>query len=227
MWVLLSFTLATRAHLCIPLLPTTGMYLFFLAGPGLLHEIAVSVFSHTSPLGCANTFSFQPLLSTSLTSLIELSLPSYSVFLNAVSLLAPFLSLLSCISQTYPWTAVSLLVSSHTLSITLSHHLPACPFVAFSQTALSAMAGNLSFGMLLGWYCRFNFLTALFVWSGCDPSSAFNSTVLLVVREHPSIFSAAVICAVSSCFADFAFPSHTSLARSLWYDHVSQGIFQS
>ena len=49
--------------------------------------------------------------------------------------------------------------------------------------------------------------------SGCIPSSAL-STVLLVVCEHPSAFLVAVICAVSSCFTDFVFHSHTSLAYS-------------
>ena len=45
------------------------------------------------------------------------------------------------------------------------------------------------------------------------PSSGLD-TVLLVVLEHPSIFLAAVICAVSSCFTNFAFPSYTSPAYS-------------
>ena len=38
--------------------------------------------------------------------------------------------------------------------------------------------------------------------------------MLLVVLEHPSIFFAAVICTVSSCFTNFAFPSNTSPAYS-------------
>ena len=43
------------------------------------------------------------------------------------------------------------------------------------------------------------------------PNSVF-SAVLLVVLEHPSIFLVAVICTVSGCFTNFAFPSHTSPA---------------
>ena len=49
------------------LLPSTtgipGASFFFLAGPGPLHEIAVSAFSR-SPLGRENTFSFLFLLLT-------------------------------------------------------------------------------------------------------------------------------------------------------------------
>ena len=47
----------------------------------------------------------------------------------------------------------------------------------------------------------FKFLTSLFVSSGHIPSSALN-VALLVVLEHPSIFLAAAICTVSSCFTD-------------------------
>ena len=55
------------------------------------------------------------------------------------------------------------------------------------------------------------FLTSLFVLSGYMPSSTLN-TVLLVALEHPSIFLAALICTVSSCFTNFAFPFYTSPA---------------
>ena len=60
-WALL-YCFATRAHLCIFFLfpSTTGIPLFsfsFLAGPGALHELAVSAFLRC-PLGRANTFSF-------------------------------------------------------------------------------------------------------------------------------------------------------------------------
>ena len=56
MWVLLC-CFATRAHLCIFLLPTTGIPLssFWQVEPGPLPEIAVSVFREV--LGRANTFS--------------------------------------------------------------------------------------------------------------------------------------------------------------------------
>ena len=53
----------------------------------------------------------------------------------------------------------------------------------------------------------------MFVSSGYISSSALN-TVLLVVLEQPSIFLAAVICTVSSCFTKIAFPSDTSPANS-------------
>ena len=75
------------------------------------------------------------------------------------------------------------------------------------------MAGNLFSGILFTLYCRFNFLASLFVLSGYIPSSAL-TTVLLVVLQHPSIFLAAVICTVFSCFTNFAFPSHASPAYS-------------
>ena len=71
------------------------------------------------------------------------------------------------------------------------------------------MVGNLFFGMLRILYCQFNFLTSLVVFSGYIPSYAHN-TALLVVVDHASIFLAAVICTVSSCFTNFVFPSHTS-----------------
>ena len=58
------YCFAPGAHLCIFfLLPRLLVYLFFLAGPCPLHEIAVSAFSR-SPLGRANTFSFLFLLLT-------------------------------------------------------------------------------------------------------------------------------------------------------------------
>ena len=76
------------------------------------------------------------------------------------------------------------------------------------------MAGNLFFsGILSTLYCRFNFLACLFVLCGYIPSSALD-TVLLVVLEHPSMCLAAVTCTVSSCFTNFAFPSHSSPAYS-------------
>ena len=103
------------------------------------------------------------------------------------------------------------LISFHTFSTTLSQIVPAHPLVTFSHTctARSAMVGNLFFGMLRILYCQFNFLTSLVVFSGYIPSYAHN-TALLVVVDHASIFLAAVICTVSSCFTNFVFPSHTS-----------------
>ena len=77
------------------------------------------------------------------------------------------------------------------------------------------MTGNLIFGMFLALNCHSHLLTYLSVVSGYNPSSALN-TVLLVVRQHPSTFSAAVIRTVSSCFTNFAFPSHPSCLRVLY-----------
>ena len=79
--------------------------------------------------------------------------------------------------------------------------------------SLPAMAGNLFSGIFPTSYCHFNFLTSPFVSSGYTPSSAL-ITVSLVVLEHPSIFLAHVTRAVSSCFTNFAFPSHTPPAYS-------------
>ena len=104
------------------------VYLFFLAGPGPLPDLAVSAFSR-SPLGRANTSSFLSLL------------------------LTRRISLKSCTVQTSRWTAAACSsfppISVHTFSTTLSHLSPARPFATFSHTALSGMAGNLFLGMLL------------------------------------------------------------------------------
>ena len=104
--------------------------------------------------------------------------------------------------------------SFHVFSATLSHLVPARTFFIFSHTALSTIAGNIVFGIFFILYCHFIFLMSLIVLGGYIPSSALN-TVFLVVVEHPSIFLAAAICTVSSCCANFAFPSHTSPAYSL------------
>ena len=54
---------------------------------------------------------------------------------------------------------------------------------------------------------------SVLVLSGCIPRSTLN-TVLLIVLEDRSIFSVAVFCtAVSNCFTNSAFPSHTSETR--------------
>ena len=74
-------------------------------------------------------------------------------------------------------------------------------------------AGNLFSAIFLTSCCHFNFLASLSVLRGYIPSSALN-TVLLVVLEHHSIFLAAIICTVSNCFTNFAFPSHSSPAYS-------------
>ena len=61
------------------------------------------------------------------------------------------------------------------------------------------MDGNLFSGMFFTLYCHFNFLTSLFVFSGCIPSSSLN-TALLVVLEHPSTFLDAASCNVFQLF---------------------------
>lgn len=45
--------------------------------------------------------------------------------------------------------------------------------------------------LTLLYICHFNFLTSLFALSGCIPSFALNTVVLLIVHEHPGIHSAA------------------------------------
>ena len=101
---------------------------------------------------------------------------SYNIIPQSVPPLSPYFLALAFPSilsftrssspQTFLWT-VSLLGFLRYLSILsrvryLSHLIPARPFVTISHTALSAMAGNLSFGMFLTLYCHFNFLTFLF-----------------------------------------------------------------
>ena len=78
------------------------------------------------------------------------------------------------------------------------------------------MAGNLFFGMFLTLYSgvlifQRSHVSICFKW--VHSHSALNA-ILLVVLEHPSTFLAAIICAVSSCFTNFAFPAHTSPAYS-------------
>ena len=142
-----------------------GLHLFFLAGPGALHEIALSVFS-CSPLRRVCTFSclFR------LIPRIYLSVPPPSPCFLALAFpfFLPFLSLPSCTSQTSLWTASSSFppISFHAFSTTLSYLIPAYPFVTSPPTALSAMAGYPSFCTFFTLYCQFNFLTSLLVLSG-------------------------------------------------------------
>ena len=80
--------------------------------------------------------------------------PAFPLFLS-------FLLLRYCTPQTSPWT-VSICfwfppISFDVLTTTLCHLIPARPFVTFSHTAPSAMAGNLSFGVFLTLYCHINF----------------------------------------------------------------------
>ena len=200
----------------LPSIATIAVPLSFRAGQGSLHEIATSAFSRTdSPLGRANVFSFLFLLLNP--CIISINVSSFTLFLSASFSLVSILSFthvlcpanfsMDSISSWFPP------ISFHAFSTTLSHLIPARPFVNFSHTALSAMAGNLFCGMFLTLYCHFIFLTSLVYFSGYIPSSALHA-VLLVVLEHPRTFLAAVICTVSSCFTNFAFPSHTTSAYS-------------
>ena len=128
-----------------------GTSSFLLAGPGPLHEIAVSGFSG-NPLGRANTVS---LISLHLTPRISLRVspnsPCFlSVSLSLVSDVRSFGSVLGLpnssadiISCEFPS------VPFRTFSTALSHLLPARAFVAFSHTAPSIVAGNLFFGTFL------------------------------------------------------------------------------
>ena len=97
---------STSLHLLLPPLDYWYTSFFFLAGPGPLHEIAVSAFSR-SPLGRANNYSILLLL---LTPAKSLSVPPLSpCFLElAFPLFLSFFLLLSCTPQTFLWT-VSLL----------------------------------------------------------------------------------------------------------------------
>ena len=116
------------------------------------------------------------------------------------------------------WTSVFLsywspLISFHTLSATLSttlsHLIPAHTFV----TLVLAMIGNFFIGMFHILDCHSRCLTSLPVLSGWIPTSVLDA-VLPVVLEHPRTFWVAAICTASSCFTNFALPSHYSPAYS-------------
>ena len=141
---------ASRAHLCIYflLLPATGIPVFFLAGPGLPRKIAISACSR-SPLARANTFSLLSLLSVPC-----ITSKCYSDFTLVLSASLALTSIISSTSVVYlPHFSTDTIsfwfrpVSFHTLSTTLFYLIPAHPFVNFSRPALSAVAGNLFFGM--------------------------------------------------------------------------------
>ena len=76
---------------------------FFLAGPGPLHEIAVTAFSR-SPLGRANTFSFLFLLLTPRKSL-ECSSPFTLFLIASLSRISIFYFTSVLYPQTSLWTA--------------------------------------------------------------------------------------------------------------------------
>ena len=93
-----------------------------------------------------------------------------------------------------------------------------------SQTALSAMAGNLLFSLFLTSYGHFQLSHVL---SFCLVHSQFCSEDGVARRTCVShfFFSAAVICSVSSSFTNFPFPSHTSASSSLGNCHIHQDIY--
>ena len=148
--------------------------------------------------------------SSSVTLFLSASLALISILSFNSALYPANFSMDSSISYWFPPS------SFHTFSPTLSNLIPALSFVTFSHTALPAMAGNLFFGIFLVLECHYC-CSRIFVLSGYIPSSALTS-VLPVVLEHPNTFVAAVICIVSSCFSNFAFPSHT-------YAYSSFGTF--
>ena len=162
-------------------------------------------------MGRAHTFSFQYLPSTPRISLTCFS--SCTFFLSASLSLSSSLSFTSVLhppnfstdSSTYSW-------SPPKPSIFFDYVIPSysssrfCYFLSYSPINYGWQP---LFRQFFTYYSPFNFLTSLFVLSGYIPSS-----VLLVVLEHPSICLAAVICAVSSFFTNFVFPSHTSPAYS-------------
>ena len=141
---------ATRAHICshVLLLPTTGVSnIFYLVGPGPPHEIAVSAFSR-SPLGRADTFSFQYIPSN---PYICECFSSFTLFLSACLCLSSILFFTSilrppnfCVDST---SSSPPPISFHIFSTTLSHLIRARPYVLFSRTASSTMAGNLFSGI--------------------------------------------------------------------------------
>ena len=103
---------------------------FFVVGPGPLREIAVSDFS-LSPLGRADTFSFQHLPPT---PRISPSVSSFSRYFLALAFpfLVWFILLIFCtrqnisVNSTYSWLPPE---SFYIFSTALSHLIPARPFV--------------------------------------------------------------------------------------------------
>ena len=135
--------MGTSVHLSPPSPDHWHTSFFFLAGPGHLHEIAVSAFSRKSIGPCK--YLFIPIASlnppyyserfSDFTLFLSASLSLRFMFSSSSTLHLPKFSAdsISC------WFAP---ISFHTFSTTLSHLIPARPFVTFSHTAPSAMAGS-------------------------------------------------------------------------------------
>ena len=166
---------------------------FFLACPSHLHESTASAFTR-SPLGLANTFSFIFLASIPrISPSVFLILPCFVAL--AFPFFLSFLLILPCTTQTSRRTSPLLGFPLYP-SILSQLRYPTLwrPFVTFSHTALSTMAGNLFFAYSLLSIAVSTFLISQFVWSECVPSSALTTVLLLiVVLEHLRIFLAAVI----------------------------------
>ena len=212
MWLLFS-TALPQGHICAFTSSSSQplVHLLFLAGPGPLHEIALSEISR-SPMGRANTFSFQLLL---LAPRKSLGVPPSSPLL-----LSTRRSLIFILSSTYILCPANLPMGSIYLLGFLLYPsiLSRLRYPTLFQLALlllSPPCSPISFGWQpLFWHVPcfilpFQLSHVFCVLSGYIPSSALN-TVFLVVLEHRSTFLATVICTASSCFTNFAFPSHTS-----------------
>ena len=152
----------------------------FLAGPGPLHEIAVSAFSR-SPLGRANTFSFLFLLLTPRKSLKCCS--SFTLFLSAS---VSNMYMLSFSSVLYPANFSMDIISSwflpisfQTFSTTLSHLYSISPFCYFlSYSPIS-----------YGWQPLFWQLSHVSI---CLQVGTF--PVLLLILYYSSYLSILVLC---------------------------------
>ena len=186
-------------------------YFFLLAGPGPLHDTAVSAYSRSCTYGFIAISSLNP-------PYISMCCSSFTLFLSAnLSLISILLcSSVLCAPQTSPWTLTLLgfLLYTYILPHFLAYAIPSYSsplFPCFLPCSPISHGWQPFIGVLLTSDCHFHFLASRFELSGYIPSSDL-STVLLVVLEHPSTSLAAVICTVSSCFNNFAFPTHTSPA---------------
>lgn len=104
--------------------------------------------------------------------------PFLACFMPATVVLYPTPSHMNSISSGSPP------LSFHTVLSSLSQLIPVCPFVVFSRTVLSTIAGSIFFCMFFLVYCSLNLLVPPFISSECTPNSA-PIAVLLVVFEHP------------------------------------------
>ena len=127
------------------------VYLFLLSGRSSSPKrTSVSTFAR-SPVGRTSASSFQSLLVISRIYLNIFSLPPYFL-----TLAFPLFCCPSITSVSNPLNCSMLRISSWlppisfgALSTTLSHLIPARPFVTFSRTAILAIARKLFFGFLL------------------------------------------------------------------------------